>query len=272
MSDAECIDECSFCVIHQYGVYILNIGGILILSLVVCVYWKEVRSYFRGKSPSMKSSVLDARPTSPDLSQFPTTKTQDSFQIPISSNMGPDQKDLTTPSPALPAIPAQPRSPQRVAPRQYLTQQQLIPRQVSPPTIQMTRNDQNLPGQRQFPQIFPKQPPVVVVTNPPTPVGKSNTPVIRKSIPPTQVPYDKFKLPTKVPGVNVDAHESTGSNYYKEITRGKKPVASISQYLLKKNLGKKGKRTPIEPKRHHHHHKNHHRNQKDGLENIHAKN
>lgn len=244
------------------------------MSLVVIVYWREVIAYFRGKPLAMKSSGLEARPTSPILSQFPTTKTQDSIQLPMPSNL--EQQQTTATNPAIAALIARTQSPQRAAPRQYVTQQE-VTQQVSPTPFQMPKNDQILTRNIRPPRPFPGQLPTVAVTNPPAPLGKPNTPglrklsppVQRKLSPPVQPVYDKFKLPTKAPENMVDAHESTGSNYYKEITRGKKPVASISQYLLmKKHLGKKGKKTPHEPKKHHHHHhKNHHKNQKDGLEN-----
>lgn len=37
------------------------------------------------------------------------------------------------------------------------------------------------------------------------------------------------------------AYESTGSNYFKQMIRGKKPITSISQYMLKKGKKKKDK-------------------------------
>lgn len=67
---------------------------------------------------------------------------------------------------------------------------------------------------------------------------------------------DLYKSPGRRPVEAIVPHESTGSSYFKQMMRGKKPVASISQYHLRKRKkhGKKGEKDG-DLKRHHHHHK-----------------
>lgn len=75
---------------------------------------------------------------------------------------------------------------------------------------------------------------------------------------PPQQPQDKQKGqkaikqvdPFKLPGPTLDnnsleVHESTGSKYYKKMMRGKRPVASISEYVIgrKKKTKKHGHET-----------------------------
>lgn len=53
---------------------------------------------------------------------------------------------------------------------------------------------------------------------------------------------DPFKLPTSPRSpAGIRVHESTGSHYFKQMIKGKKPVTSISQYILKKSHKKKHK-------------------------------
>lgn len=51
---------------------------------------------------------------------------------------------------------------------------------------------------------------------------------------------DQFKLPKPTDEAVLKRHESTGSGYFKQMMKGKKPIASISQYMtLKKHKHKK---------------------------------
>lgn len=104
----------------------------------------------------------------------------------------------------------------------------------------------------QQPTILPIIAPVSTQSPPTTPPPKGS-PQVK-----TTVKADPFKLPTvdTASGNVLGPHESTGSNYFKQIMKGKKPVASISQYIMKKS--KKVKDTTA--KKHHHHH--HHRKKK----------
>lgn len=60
---------------------------------------------------------------------------------------------------------------------------------------------------------------------------------------------DPFQLP-KPEGLQ--PHVSTGSNYFRQMMRGKKPVTSISEYAIRKPKGRENKH------QHHHHHCHHH--------------
>lgn len=71
-----------------------------------------------------------------------------------------------------------------------------------------------------------------------------------KTIEKQSLTTDIFKLPT--PDKTAHSKESTGSNYLKQMMRGKHPVLSISQYEIKRlnKLMKKGDKE--KPKKHHH--------------------
>lgn len=207
----DCESTCKFCVIHEYGVYILNICGIIILLLVIKIYWKEIVSFCTGKSRKIPTEISfrdEIRPTSPPI----VTK-----NIPIYTQPIPIAPQPLAPQP----VPAQPVAPYVAYP---------IPQ---PPNVDRSRP---LPQEFNRRSFKAKRNRRLM-----TPATHALDRRLRKTVPETPSPAspDPFKLPTPSERDIIADDESTGSNYYKQMMKGKKPVLSISQYLDKKH--KKGK-------------------------------
>lgn len=213
----DCSEECNFCIVHEYGVYILNVIGFLALSISLIIYRRELVSWCRGESKPMKAQTNSLNATNTSIYQtLPINANQTPIMVPMSPNYR--QQPVIVHPPPIVVRPNSPKSPKVI-------RQSRVPfpfAQASPP---------DAPSQQVNSPESPNQP-------------------LSTSQAPTDI--DLFKLPTiaSLTKTAIDAHESTGSNYYKQITKGKKPVASISQYLLRKNHGKKDNK-----KHHHRHHK-----------------
>lgn len=232
---SECTSNCNFCVVHQYGVYVLNAGSLLVFCIILLVYRREVFDWCRGAAPQPKIQTNEVGSAHSVLMQTKTApiyqplRTIDASTAQASPIYGP-QPVIIQPQSNIPPIIVQSSPP--------LTPQVITLNQAPQPT-RYTVNASTAPGS----PIQPKSPP------PSSPI-KSPQPRKQRELP-SQTPVDPFKLPTAPrPGKNpLKVYESTGSDYYKQITKGKKPVASISQYIMKRNQLKK------EPKKHHHHHR-----------------
>lgn len=111
------------------------------------------------------------------------------------------------------------------------------------PMLQPLKSQGQMQPQPQSQNQTVSQPPIQVQTPPQPPIQLQLPSIERKkrklSPDPQHLTVDTFKLPT--PDDQVGAHESTGSNYFKQMMRGKRPVASISQYALMKKGKKKVK-------------------------------
>jgi len=230
-----CKTECKFCVIHQYGVFVLNIGGLLILILILIIYWRDVIDFFKRVPQQVQQlrSPRNDRPTSPVLKG--------------SSPVGVDNYLIQANNDAPVALMAQNYG------------QQPVILQPQTPTI--------------LPLAAPVSPPTIMISQAPPTLGAKTSQTTSSG------PYNRtqqsiktqtnqpanpnqFRLPTPK-SEDLNAHESTGSTYYREMMMGKQPVASISQYLLLRKI-KKTKRGAknADTKKHHHHHHHHNKTTK----------
>lgn len=203
-----CKSDCKFCIIHEYGVFVLNISGLIILLLVIKIYWREIVSFCTGNSKPIFPTDMSLRDQSQTLS-------------PIITNF-PQNSPIYTQSPV---IVAQPLTP-------FLAATPKTSDQLRPLPPGFNRRSSNKKTKR-----------------PRTPAVHASDRSTKKTVPETQSPAspDPFKLPTPDPRDIIADNESTGSNYYKQMMKGRKPVLSISQYLDKN----KHKKVTNEPKKHH---------------------
>lgn len=209
-----CSQECKFCTVHKYGVFVLDASALLILGGILFFYWKDIRAYFAGRTKPIQqvSNDLSDRPRSPTE---PFTG-QNSVTVSIPPGYG-QQPVIVQPPQVVPVV-----APLSIQPQ--IVQQ--------PPQLQSPQKTNQPP---QSPQ--PKQPQAQMLTH-------------QKQKTVTQP--DPFKLPQPDATIIAKSDESTGSNYFKQMMQGKKPVASISQYMLKKH--KKHHEKDGSGKKHHRHH------------------
>lgn len=229
---SECESTCNFCIVHRYGVYVLTISGALILIIIICIYRREFCGIFCRKKQQVPGQDVNNL-------KYPMDETsgQDSFQNPTLSPV------ITSYQPY--PIESAPISISVQAPvvRTVQPQQKISP----PPQITQMMPIPPMPPQQQLPPQMRQQVLAIKKTvNEPQPLAAVKT--------------DAFKLPTLDDVLT--PHESTGSNYYKQMFQNKRPVASISQYhLLKKKKAKKDEKEEktVTKNKDHHHHKHHHK-------------
>lgn len=219
-----CKIECKFCIIHEYGVYIVSSVGIFMLVLILIVYRKEVFDYCCGQEKPVTDSPQDTAPESPQP------------QVIVSESTA----NYNSPPPVEPIM----TGPSRV--QQPVIYQQPI---VSPPRNQTTLSTiKKQPVDNDYYGVKTERP-KIKQTNSPTKAG----PVVKL---PNKMPNPTRHLsnpPTQAQSRAVAPYESTGSNYYKQMIRGKRPVASISQYLVRKPKKAEPQATETENKRNPHH-------------------
>lgn len=199
---------CEFCSIHEPGVYLLSLSGVLVLCLIIIVYWKEVSTLCFGTGKIIQSPALPEIPSQVTIEQQMTA--------------GSGQKLVKSPIP-IPSFQVQPQ-PNKI---------QSQPAQGKP---------------KSAPQPFPLdfQQPIKDFTR-----LQTLPQVIEKQSSQT----DAFKLPKPNQRRIPASRESTGSNYFKQMMRGKHPVLSISQYDVKKLKKTVKKADKDGAKKHHHHHR-----------------
>lgn len=242
-------NECKFCTLHKYGVFILNASGLFVLLMVIIVYRKELLAFFRGKYKPVERNQLSplakSQPGGSIAQNFSSNiqKNDTYAHLPNEQSAQSQQETQQPPTQAPPEIEIQPPSLVRTpATPQPISQPKPPSSQEQQPQQQEQQQQQLQPVVIHLKKVLPvriKQPtnvPAVVSTNSPTtlPAAKSSTPN-----------NDPFRLPK--PELPISDHESTGSDYFKQMLKGKKPVASISQYAHIKR-SKKQKRGG----RHHH--------------------
>lgn len=196
---------CAFCSIHEPGVYLLNISGIVVLVLVIIVYWKEVSASCCG------TGKIIYNPGYPEIPAQVATDQPTAIESIVAQKMANSPAIASTlpPQPVLSSAPVQPPPPHQSSPLGF---QQMGKKSTT---------------RFHAPQQLIEQPSSRI---------------------------DAFKLPKPEPKVS-SSKESTGSNYFKQMMRGKHPVLSISQYEVKRlnKLAKKGEKEGA--KKHHHHHR-----------------
>lgn len=203
---------CKFCQIYEIGVPVINSVAILLMILMIVLYWNDM------KKLCQKSSKLRVESQSTPISISDKT-----VEIPAIL----PQKTIIQESLQPPPVPSSPSPFQLVLPSPAQQQQQ-----------------------QQLPPLLKNYKTAIVdvhktkTANSHTKRSKLVTPTILTN--PLNAPFvDPFKLPTKTHLTHtLDHYESTGSNYFQQLNKGKKPVTSVSQYLLnqKKEKEQKGKK------------------------------
>lgn len=277
-----CITDCKFCVVHKYGVFALIGLNIIIITLVLIFYWKEVVNFCSccccccgNDSAQQQQQDADQQGIPTDSSgvvastkqlgaldsimqtmeqQQQLRQQQQSSQIPL--NTGPNFRPR---SPPKRQTNRQGRFPlqqaQRTPPPQLASSFPMTPKNLTylqPPNTftspQAIRPPMPMDPLQQMQFNNQQQFDQAAMANDMAAMYNQRAKLLApvKAVPSP----DPFKLPTPE---TTGSHESTGSTYFKQMFQGKKPVASISQYdALKKNKVK-----------HHHHHHHHHHHKKD---------
>lgn len=264
--DKDCPKECKLCPVYKYGVFLLNIGAIFVVLCTLVIYWKEILSCFRVSNK--EASNITPTPENdmsgdPNMVNSPTADetlmnndnikranpggtsvimNQQPNIIPMLTLTDPVQPQLLT------AIP----SPQILQPSPQILQPPPLLLQPVPSQIHLKRDRRKTSSPNPQTHKAGKQ-------LPPTTKGPAKNVASNNS--------DPFKLPTPDEDGALKRQESTGSNYFKQMMKGKKIATSISEYALLRNnnKGKKGKGKKfwlddeeIKNKRaRHHHHKRH---------------
>lgn len=233
-------DECKICIIHEYGVYALNTVSLSIILLVGIVYRKEIVAYCRGTA-KLKAyySIAAQRNSEPANSES-------------SRQLAPDALDTLKKNNNADVSISMPR------PVEYLTKPNQPPQSPVGVKIYVAPENPNKTSSRLPVDKFRNNYSVNRLTSPAAPVVAGATPSYQDQGPPRspnkppKTNDDPFKLPkrhdTQSP---FGKHESTGSDYFKQIMRGKKAVGSISQYLQLRHFNKKDKKKEGTDKKHH---------------------
>lgn len=198
-----CKTDCKFCIIHEYGVYVVNSLGIFMLMLILIVYRREV---FYHCSSRRKSLIVGQSTTHESPLRQLTIESPLNYKSALIVN----EPTLMTPMSAQPPV--------------IYQQPILTPPKIEIQVMQSTMKKQ--PPESDFlnqwnDKIKTKQPPINLA---PTTVK-----IVDK-----QLNVNRSSSPSANTGA-FEPHESTGSNYFKQMMQGKRPVASISQYLLNKH-------------------------------------
>lgn len=196
MVQENCVSDCKFCIVHEYGVYAVSASGLLVFLLVIRIYWTEVIAFCSGKYKRRFPTVSNSRE-----------------QVPNSPPMAPNYPQT---------------NPVYSQPPSVIIAQPVVPYRLPAPPPPMDKPKSLPPGfnKRSFSKKLKRTRGLPTAPNYKT-LNKPETP--------GPVSPDPFKLPTPDPRDVLADNESTGSNYYKQMMKGKRPVLSISQYLDKKH-------------------------------------
>lgn len=197
-----CTNDCKFCALHKIGVYVVNGVSLLLLLSILLIYWQDVYHYCSGQSkPIAREIDLSATsPSSPVRDSPPVNQLPESQALPITAT------GLSTPVIYQPP----PSQPFTLAASPIMT--------PNPDEITRTADVQKRLHHHTGHHANPALPHDTKANKTAT---AENHDMKQRSV-------------SKRHGA-VAPYESTGSNYFKQMMRGKKPVASISQYLVKKH-------------------------------------
>lgn len=210
--EAKCPCLCRYCLIYEFGVYFIDGIWLVIMLMMVIFYYREIKAYFVGNLKLQERYQQTVQPQSQaGLGGKPAGASREAMSIiPAGGSEG-------EPS-------ATPFASQAL--NQQATKLEVVQRPApqAQPIYQPTP-----PGQSAFPSPAPTAPPAkpqppdtTVVDTEANRTSPGNVPAATKE------PLDKFVLPKKPIDLQ---HETTGQSYFNAIM-GKKPVTSISQYLL----------------------------------------
>lgn len=245
--------ECKFCSIHKYGVIVLNVSALCLLVAVLCIYWNEIVNFCCKSGTSRRSVHQGPYPADQTMPGHPDDQTMNQ---PTAQQEDPQMRILRLHQ-------------QQQQQQQMLLQQQQMQMQAQQQPQQMLSPPSLMPPAHQHPpaqtsvHIAIPMPPQLRYYGPQkhkhhhhhhektpeqSPVAPKSPMKSAVAQPPPSPPSDPFKLPKPEQHQQhhqeqqVTAHESTGSDYFKQMLKGKKPVASISQYRNIKNQPKKPKK------------------------------
>lgn len=234
---------CRFCVIHEYGFYALMVFGMTLLVTLILCYFRELSAYCRGryklKQPAVPHDGRSEQSLSlKTLQPSPQSMPQQKSSQPMNLGFKPfSQAALITPRQM--AEPAQPQIQTfgtllNRSPQSPLKSQAIMPGRPRSPQLTII----DMPAMRSTPIRSPTSPMIAnqqrqdqFLTKPMSPP----VPMISQQI-------DPYKLPKEL--TPLAKHESTGSDYFRQMMKGKKRVASISQYLNKRR-----KKSPLKPRK-----------------------
>lgn len=203
------IGQCKYCVVHQYGVFLVDTAWLIIMLFTAIVYRYELYACLSGRI--RRAEPLYYADSRVQLANDYLDKRRPDEPGAFKAALGPKPEIGLKKS-----IPAELHQETRKAHESELKEKQVAPKNATSPTKQ---------------SVSPQA--AIVDMNVTRTENKTDTTTTKGQSP----RLDQFKLPTvkraESPG-NI-AHQSTGSDYFNQMMRGKKPVASISQYLqLKK--------------------------------------
>lgn len=255
IDDFECGKYCKFCPLQKYGSITLFASGFIISIVLVYNYWSEFKRVL-SNCVSCRCCSSDQN-TAPVSSAFGGQNLSDTI-APIAVDEPDANVAQTQPAP----------SPIAMAYVQQLQQQ--APTSPSPPTYKSTPSP-TTPAppapQSLYQTVQPVGHGVAAMRRKTrdTITGKLHRtislpePPTKSPSPPKQQPVkDPYQLPKpNSPTPHMLPHESTGSVYFKQMMQGRKPVASISQYHIKRKKDKprdenqKAKEANDRPRKHH---------------------
>lgn len=271
-----CVCDCKYCVVHEYGIYILDSCWVALMSVTAFAYREELKALYYGrlkrKNPLNNGNSNSGGPNNSNPNAQGQQRREGSaraFSAPTEG--GVENADLLTPPPP----PPPPTAKQAVAspfntvistPNEYERPIQgrvlapVAPQYKSPNFIEDSGRIPvaYVPIKAILPNYGEPQAQVLPYKNTNTTAAAATTTTTTK-----EAPIDQFKLPTAAKKAAA-SNKSTGSGYFQQMLQGKKPVASISQYQQIKddlNRNKKKDRKQEKEKRKEKHRK-HHRDKK----------
>lgn len=227
--------ECPSNYIQNYGFIAINVWVALVILLVICALWRYITKYCWSNEKELIDDKADEETLKRDLN--PETQSPEKSQT---------VKTLLS-TVENPVVPPQMKTIQM---NQMTVAKVPITNQVLTQNAHQPRNFQTLlPPDYEKTSTVPISnlltPIAIPVSGPnqiqiPHPIATRNPSIASTAV--NRNDPSASNIPKPIPMGHIRRHESTGTNYYKQIVKGKRPVASISQYLMlfrkKKNVKK----------------------------------
>lgn len=247
--------ECKECIYQKYGFIALNVWGLLILVIVVCAFWRDCVACCKGNSAEEEKSQRINKDIELQMNKVAgeasTSIKSQTIKTQLSTSCGPIQQPIMIQPPQLysppvdqvePLAPSPPLSGSPIRGKTtvvHLSNQDRLhgvnrmqaQRQIG----QLNSNFMPAPiAPVQFRQKQPVQKPPQDNVNQSALEGQHNFQTLYPQPDSPESPASPSTLTAQPTNPQILKHESTGSNYFKQIMKGRKPVASISQYMLKR--------------------------------------
>lgn len=230
--------SCITCEYHFTAMIMLDSVGFVLFVLVFLVYFSDLYAYCMGSyQPKELRKLAKTVPDIPEQIQPPPDDTDASPSVP------PPPPPPPVPSPtsqkSSPAIQVQFAIPP--SPSQPLQQTIPFPEEPSPFIFKDNKQSQAQPRRpspniRRPASLRPRSPMMQARNN--RVVTMLDSAANKFTLPKDVVPWSQLQVGEndqlavkRSPPSPVLEHESTGSTYYKQMMRGKKPIHSFSQYL-----------------------------------------